>query len=37
MTAVYGFGMLGVGLVAILIAAIITYFIFNKIKQDDLD
>tara|TARA_R100000388_G_scaffold67199_1_gene48615 strand:+ start:389 stop:502 length:114 start_codon:yes stop_codon:yes gene_type:complete len=37
MTAAYGFGMLGMGLVAILIAAIIAYFIFNKIKQDDLD
>ena len=37
MTAAYGFGMLGMGLVAILIVAIITYFIFNKIKQDDLD
>ena len=29
--------MLGVGLVAILIAAIIIYFVINKIKQDDLD
>ena len=29
--------MLGVGLIAILIAAIIIYFVINKIKQDDLD
>tara|TARA_Y100000591_G_C21737301_1_gene647328 strand:- start:911 stop:1024 length:114 start_codon:yes stop_codon:yes gene_type:complete len=37
MTMEQGFGMLGVGLVAILIAAIIIYFVINKIKQDDLD
>jgi len=35
MTAVYGFGMLGMGLVAILIAAIIAYFIINKVHNEN--
>tara|TARA_R100001086_G_scaffold89521_1_gene43885 strand:+ start:33 stop:152 length:120 start_codon:yes stop_codon:yes gene_type:complete len=35
MTAVYGFGMLGIGLVAILIAAIIAYFIINKVHNEN--
>jgi hypothetical protein len=30
MTASYGFGMLAVGMVAIIIAAVITYFIINR-------
>ena len=35
MTAAYGFGMLGMGLVAILIAAIIAYFIINKVHNEN--
>ena len=37
MTVGYGFGMLAMGIIAIFIGAIVTYFIINKIKQDDLD
>ena len=32
MTPIYGFGMLMMGLIAIVIASIIIYFIFKKIK-----
>jgi len=31
MTMQYGLGMLGVGIIAIFVAAIITYFIFKKL------
>ena len=35
MTLEFGFGMLAVGLIAILIEAIITYLIINKVHNED--
>ena len=35
MTPEYGFGMLAMGLIAILIGAIIAYFIINKVHNED--
>jgi len=35
MTAVYGVGMLGVGLLAIAIGGFIAYYIINKVMKDD--
>jgi hypothetical protein len=35
MTLEFGFGMLAVGLIAILIGAIITYLIINKVHNED--
>ena len=35
MTPEYGFGMLAMGLIAILIGAIITYLIINKVHNED--
>ena len=35
MTPEYGFGMLAMGLIAILIGAIIAYLIINKVHNED--
>ena len=35
MTLEYGFGMLAMGLIAILIGAIIAYLIINKVHNED--
>ena len=35
MTSAYGFGMLAMGLIAILIGAIIAYLIINKVHNED--
>ena len=35
MSVEFGFGMLAMGLIAILIGAIITYFIINKVHNED--
>ena len=35
MTAGYGVGMLGVGLLAIAIGGFIAYYIINKVMKDD--
>ena len=35
MSVGYGFGMLAMGLIAILIGAIIAYFIINKVHNED--
>jgi len=35
MTAVYGVGMLGVGLLAIALGGFIAFFIINKVVKDD--
>ena len=35
MTPEYGFGMLAMGLIAILIGAIITYLIINKVHNEN--
>ena len=35
MTVEFGFGMLAIGLIAILIGAIITYLIINKVHNED--
>ena len=35
MTPEYGFGMLAMGLIAILIGAIVAYFIINKVVEDE--
>ena len=35
MTPEYGFGMLAMGLIAILVGAIITYIIINKVHNED--
>ena len=37
LTPEYGFGMLAMGLVAILIGAIVAYFIINEVMKDDED
>ena len=35
MSVEFGFGMLAIGLIAILIGAIIAYFIINKVQNED--
>ena len=35
MTLMFGFGMLAMGFVAIIIATIIAYFIINKVVEDE--
>ena len=35
MSVEFGFGMLAIGLIAILIGAIIAYFIINKVHNED--
>ena len=35
MTPEYGFGMLAIGLIAILIGAIVAYLIINKVHNED--
>ena len=35
MSVGYGFGMLAMGLIAILIGGIIAYFIINKVQNED--
>ena len=35
MSVGYGFGMLAMGLIAILVGAIITYIIINKVHNED--
>ena len=35
LTPEYGFGMLAMGLIAILIGAIVAYFIINKVHNED--
>ena len=35
MTSAYGFGMLAMGLIAILIGAIVAYLIINKVHNED--
>ena len=35
MSVEYGFGMLAMGLIAILVGAIITYLIINKVHNED--
>ena len=35
MSVGYGFGMLAIGLIAILIGGIIAYFIINKVHNED--
>ena len=35
MTPMFGFGMLAMGLIAILVGAIVAYFIINKVVEDE--
>ena len=35
MTPMFGFGMLAIGLIAILVGAIVAYFIINKVHNEN--